>query len=170
MASIKTALGGVTAITLGGASLGSYAAREGTLVVNTTNLYLDAMISGTLTMGAAVSLGDCYLLLSASDATNITTPATGSDAAIVVPQLDKLGSDILGQPHPGCDLIFFYRINCTGAAAAAVIKYYVPIGVASAFDGNLPPQWAPVLVNCTGQALSSSATVTNYNGVSATSV
>ncbi len=87
MATAKTAYAGVVAITLTGTSLADMAAREGTLVVNTSNLYLDAIVSGKITTGAAVPTGNCYMLLSSSDATNISYPATGSDAEITIPRI-----------------------------------------------------------------------------------
>jgi hypothetical protein len=171
MASIKAALGGVTAITLTGASMPAYASREGTLVVNTVNLYLDAILSGHIVMGAGVPTGDIFISLSSSDGTDISTPATGSDAAIAISVIPMQWMNFLqtGQKIPGTELIFLTKINCAGAASGATIKYG-NISVAQAFGGNLPPQWAPVIHNCTGLVLSATASVTNYNGVSATSV
>lgn len=87
----------VTAFTITGTSLGSYAGREGTIVSNSTNLYIDLILSGKVTVGAAVALGNVYLLLSSSDGTNISYPATGSDAGITVP-IENLGSLQLVRP------------------------------------------------------------------------
>lgn len=171
MANIKASLATLTAITLTGASMPAYAGREGTLVDNTTNLYLDAELSGNITMGAGVSVGDIYVLLSASDGTNISTPATGSDAAVgiaVIP-FGLLGGLQMGQRVPTTGLIFLGTIGCAGSASGALIKYFFG-SVAAAFGGNLPLKWAPVLVNGTGLVLSATASVTNYTGVFATSV
>ncbi len=51
--------------------------REGTLVTNAVDLFIDMIISGFITVGAAAAIGDCYLLLSSSDGTNISSPASG---------------------------------------------------------------------------------------------
>lgn len=172
MATATQLYGGVTAITLTGASLGSYAAREGTLVVNTTNLYLDAILSGHIVQGAAVSTGNIYILLSSSDATDISSPATGADAAITIPGIAMAGLEtmLMGQIVPQTELVFLAKVACSGAAAGATTKY-ANLSVSQAFNLGglgLPPQWAPVIVNCTGQALSATASVTNYNGVKQT--
>jgi hypothetical protein len=171
MASIKAALGGVTAITLTGASMPAFASREGTLVDNRTNLYLDALISGHIVMGAGVSIGDIFASLSSSDATDVSTPATGSDAAIAISVIPMQYMGVLqtGQYVPLTQLKFLTILPCAGSASGATIKYG-QISVAQAFGGNLAAEWAPVLHNCTGLVLSATASVTNYNGVSATSV
>lgn len=171
MANIKEALGSLTAITITLASLGSFAAREATLVDNTTNLYLDAILSGKIRMGAAASAGDVYVLLNANDTSINLTPATGSDAAITVTQIDKFGGLQMGQKVPGTELIFLGVIPAASFAAAGDVKFLFG-SIAAAFGGNLPPKWAPIFVNCTGQALDSTGGnfVIDYTGVFATSV
>lgn len=157
MAVTKITYGSLTTVTLTLTSLGSYASREGTLVDNTTTLAMDYVLSGSVKMGAAVSTGDIHVLASSSDGTNISSPATGTDAAITIPQIDKLGSLSPGQAVPGTDLIYVGRVNCTGQAAAAVVKFDLGAVALPVFGGNLPLKWAPVFVNCTGQGLDGTA-------------
>lgn len=151
-----------------GTSLANNAAREGTLVDNTSNLYMDAILSGFVTVGAAAATGNCYVLLSSSDATTVSYPATGSNASIVVP-VANLGALTLGQIVPGTALVFLYTIGTMGVAATTAVGFE-NLSVAQAFGGNLPPKWAPVLVNCQGQSFDATAghTVINYNGVTYT--
>lgn len=167
MATQKNLYGAVTAFTLTGTSLGSYAAREGTIVDNSVNLYIDMEITGKVTVGAAAALGDCYLLLSASDGTNKTYPATGADAAITIPSIDLLGTLRPGDKVPGTELIFCCAIKTRGVAAATAVPFSAGF-VAQLFGGNIPIGGiAPVLVNCQGQAFDATAghTVLNYTGL-----
>jgi len=172
MANIKEALAGVSAVTITLASLGNYASRQSTAVVNTVNLYLDYEVTGKITTGSGVSAGDVYLLLYGSDGTYTSYPAGLSDAAITVPQIDKLGGLTMGQTCPGTNLIYYQRINTTGLAAGTAASFAFT-GIANAFallGGNIPPQWGLVVVNCSGQALDSTGGnhVINQNGVYAT--
>lgn len=159
----------LTAFTLTGTSLASFAAREGTIVANSTNLAIDYAISGKISVGAAAATGDCYLLASSSDGTNISYPATGSDASLALPARAIAALDSLqyGQQVPGTELIFLAKIPTNGAPATTVIPFG-GIYVAQAFGGNIPiGGFAPVLVNCQGQAFDATAghTVINYVGL-----
>ena len=162
----------VTAFVLTGASLADKAAREGTLVANSTNLYIDMLLSGKITTGAAISAGNCYILLSSSDATNISYPATGADAGITPGSLALASLELLASPYvppfqkvPGTELVFFTKLSTAGTAAGAAFTFQ-NLSVAAAFNGQIPiGGWAPVLVNMSGQALSATATVFNWTGV-----
>jgi len=174
VATAKTAYAGVSAITITGTSLGDMAARESTLVVNTSNLYLDAILSGFIYTGAAVPTGNCFILLGSSDATTPADPLTGSDAAITLPRIAWCSFGVLnfGDPVPGTGLVFAYKIQTMGRAAATKIGFE-NISVSQAFQMgglSLPPQWGVVLCNAQGQAFDSTAghTVINYNGVTQT--
>lgn len=167
MATQALLYGSVTAFTLTGASLAANACREGTIVTNSSNLYIDMALSGSITLGAAASTGDAYILLSSSDGTTISSPATGSDAGVTLPgaAIPSFDSLQIGMTVPATDLIFLMKLSCRGLAAGAVVKFN-NIYVAQAFGGNIPiGGWAPVLVNCTGQALSASASLFDYTGL-----
>jgi hypothetical protein len=171
MATAKEALTVPTAITLTATSLADMAARESTLVDNTTNLYLDAIISGFIYSGAAVPTGDCYLLLSSSDGTTPSYPATGVDASIIVPRNVWTALNMLsyGDKAPGTELIFLTRLRTRGMPAAAKFGFgNIAISQAFSLGGlGLPPFWGVVLLNAQGQAFDGTAghTVLNYSGV-----
>jgi hypothetical protein len=173
MANIKTALGGASAITITLASLGNLAGRESTLVDNTSNLFLDAELSISITMGAAAPTGNAHALLSSTvDGTLISSPATGADAALTPAQIDMLGAMKPGDVLPGTGLIYLGKLNTLGLAAAAVLTENFPSLAAILPGGNIPPKWGVVIVNCTGQALDATAGnhKVQYDGVYATSV
>lgn len=168
MATQKNLYGSTTAFMLTGTSLGSYAAREGTLVANSSNLYIDMEISGKVTVGAAEALGDCYLLLSSSDGSNISYPATGADASIVVPSIDLLGTLRPGRQGAGHRADFPAAQSRRAACRATTAVPFNAGFIAQLFGGNIPIGGvAPVLVNCQGQAFDSTAghTVINYTGL-----
>ena len=174
MANIKQALGGTTAITITLTSLANAAAREGTLVVNTTNLWLDAALMVYIQTGASAPNSDSFILLSSSidgTAAHTTNPATGTDAAITIGNQAMLGGEQMGQPHMGTNLIFFSKFNMsTIAATTQVVQNFG--SVAAAFGGNLFMSWAPVFVNTSGQSLGATAAnmILWYDGIYATSV
>ncbi len=157
MATQKNLYSSLTAFTITLASLGSYAAREGTIVSNSTNSYIDMSFSGKITVGAAAATGNCYLLASSSDGTSIDYPATGADAGITIPSIDQLGTLQYGQLVPGTMLRMIETINTRGIAATTAVPFG-PIWVAQAFNGNIPLGGiAPVIVNCQGQAFDATA-------------
>jgi hypothetical protein len=144
----------LTAFTITLVSLASYGAREGTLVANSTNLYIDLIMSGKLTVGAAAATGDCYLLLSSSDGTNISYPATGADANLTLPPVGmlSLGSLNPGDKVPGTALRFCLKIPTNGVAATTAVPFD-SFSVAQIFNGQIPLGGvAPVIVNAQGQA------------------
>lgn len=168
MATQKNQYGSLTAFVITLASLASYAAQEGTLVTNAVNLFIDMIISGFITVGAAAAIGDCYLLLSSSDGTNISSPASGSNA-VISPALniDLLGTLNPGDKVPGTELIFATRIKTRGIAATTKVSFE-PIAVSQLFGGALPPGGiAPVIVNCQGQAFDATGGhfAINYTGL-----
>jgi len=172
MAAIKEALSGTTVVTCTiAAAITNYAARESTQVNNTSNLYLDANLIVKIQNGGTAATGDSWILLSGGDGTNFTTPATGTDAAIVVPQIDKLGGEQTGQVHAGTNLIVLGKMNMTGLAITTSATAMFG-SIAQAFGGNLLPLWGPVVVNASGNAYGTTTanSLIWYDGVSATSV
>jgi hypothetical protein len=122
---------------------------------------------------SALVTGDIWVTLSSSlDNTNMSNPATGTDSTLVVPQLDKIGGEVMGQQHAGTDLIVLGKITCppTLATTGTVIANFG--SVAQAFGGNLTPYWAPVFSNCGTTTLGTTAGnhVIWYDAVFATSV
>ena len=175
MATQNLNYGSVTAFTITGTSLANFSAREGTIVTNTANKYIDMVISGKISVGAAAGTGNVFLLASSSDGTNISYPATGTDANITQASFGASGINALGQLQygqvvPGTGLVFLATIFTAGVPATTVVPFF-NIYVAQAFGGNIPIGGiAPVLVNCQGQAFDATPghTVVNYTGLTYT--
>lgn len=154
MADIKNAYGSKTTITCTLTSLANAAAREATVIDNTTNKFLDALLraktngqtggTGTLEVYAYSALGD----------TTYTDGATGSDAAFTAANI--LNARLVG----------IIKMNVATAVTAGAMS------VAAAFGGVLPDKWGLIFKNNSGAALSATAGdhVIEYEGVYATSV
>lgn len=128
-----------SAFTITLASLAAASAREGLLFDNTGTKYDDIMIElsvGCLTATTADEQG-VYIYMAASvDGTNFTSPALGSDAAII------LGTNAL-------KMAAFVPVP-VGVAS----MYYCNIpSVASIFGGNLPIKTAIIYYNKANGAL-----------------
>jgi hypothetical protein len=165
MATQKLLYTAPAAFTLSAASVVNGSAREGTIITNTANLYIDDMLSGKSITPGTVALADQYILLSSSDGTQISYPATGTDSTLVLlsaqPRaLASLDTLQYGQLVPGTSLIYAYKIPMAGVAVSTAIPF-TGIYVANAFGGNIPyGGWAPVLVNLTGST--NNATAGNF--------
>jgi len=173
LATIKESLAGTATLTCTLAlAVANYTSRESTVAVNTVNLYLDANLMVKIQMGGTAATGDSWILLSSSvDGSLFSTPATGADAAITIPQIDKLGGEQTGQFHAGTNLVVLGKMNMNGTATTATATCNFG-SIAQAFGGNLMPQWGAVVVNATGTAFGTT-TANNlifYDGVFATSV
>lgn len=138
-------------------SLASAAARQSSVVDNTTNLYLDALVggffktaSGTLGTSPVVSI----YVYAITDGTNYTDGATGSDAAYTM----------LTTPN----LILAKQVAIN---TAAVVAYFSPFSVALLFGGTMPSKYGLIVSNGTGLALDSAAGgALAYQGVQAQGV
>lgn len=152
MASIKTVYAASAAVTITLASLASdanlLAGREGTAIDNTTNLYLDYLLSGLITTGT-----------SPTDAKQISVyvGAIHNDTPLYPDVLDGTDSN---------ETITSAGIRDSGLKLAAVIStnntsdrgyYFGPISVASLFGGTLPPKFVVFVVHNTGVNLNSTA-------------
>lgn len=155
MADIKTKFGtnGQT-ITITLASLANNSARQSTVVDNSTNLFLDALVqmkiksgaSGTTTTGYV----NIYAFATVDNGTTYTENAGATDAAITL------------TVPPNALLIG--RINCV---ANATTYYSSPMSVAAAFGGVLPEKWGVIVENKTGGTLDSTGGnhTVKYQGV-----
>ena len=136
MSNIKAAFGSKTAITITLTSLANAAARESTVIDNTSNSFLDALLriqtngqaGGTATLEVYVysALGD----------TTYTDGATGSDAAFTA-------ANILN-----ARLLTIVQMNAATAVKA------MSVSIANAFGGILPDKWGLIFKNNSGAALS----------------
>jgi hypothetical protein len=157
----KIAYGTSTALTCTLASLASSltVGRSSLAVDNSTNLYVDAMLTVAVRTAAGALANDkaCYVFLYGSeDGTTYsgsTAEAQGTDVAVTLDNPTNMKGP--------------YTISCI--ASSQTYRLVVP-SVASAFGGILPRKWGFVLFNFTGQALD--ATEANhqktYSGVNFT--
>lgn len=174
MANIKAALGGTTAITCTLTSVAVAGSREATVVNNTANLYTDAQMMVKIQVTAIPNGGIWVTLDSSLDNTNFTSPATGADANITIPNVDVFSSEIQGQEHSGTNLRVVGKVT-PGTAITATGTIISNIGsVAQIYGGGnqLPPFWAPVFTNLLNAALGATAAshVIWYDGDSFTSI
>lgn len=174
MANIKAALGGTTAITCTLTSLAVGASREATVVNNTANLFTDAQMM-LQTQVTAVPNGGIWVTLDSSlDNTKFTTPATGADAAITVPNIDTFASEVQGQQHAGCNLMVVGKIQAPTSLTATGTMVANIGSIAQIYGGGnqLAPFWGPVFTNLFNAALGSTAAshVVWYDGDSFTSI
>lgn len=142
MANVATEYGTTTALTITLASLGDAAGRESTVVSNTTNKYLDALVTAQITTQNSGTISDPKAVFFYAYATSDTTPTypdnvTGTDAAITLDSPTQLR--LLGTIY-----------------VAAINTAYIsgPWSVASLYGGRLPSSWGVVAYNDCGTALS----------------
>lgn len=159
MTSTKEAFGSNNqSITCSLASLASASARQSTAVDNTSNLYLDALVSLKVKSGASGVSSSGYVAVYAygtvDGGATYSDGATGTDGAIT-----------LTSP-PNMRLIGIINV-----VANATTYYGGPMSVAAAFGGTLPDHWGIVVSNQSGAALDSTAGNFSvaYQGVYATS-
>jgi hypothetical protein len=160
MADVRTGFGTATNITCTLTSLAdsSTAGRESTVVSNTTDKFLDALVfgyiktqnSGSISAPSAVFV---YAYASVDAGSNYPDAVTGADAAITMnspTQLKLLGS------------IYVAAINTTYKGG--------PWSVASLYGGKMPERWGLVVQNDCGTAFSATGSdhQFKYQGIFAT--
>lgn len=160
MADIKQKFGTSNqTITITVASLANNGARASTVIDNSTNLFIDAMLFVKVKSAAAstASTGSVavYAYGTSDGGTTYTEGASGTDASITLtsPTNARL-------------------VGVINVVANSTTYYGGPFSVASAFGGTLPEKWGVILVNLSGATLD--ATGGNhsviYEGVLAQSV
>lgn len=145
-ASVTITLNNLAASTVG-------VGRQSTAVDNSSNLYLDALITVTLVIGAGTpdnDFGATILGFASEDGTNYSVPATGSDGAIDISTINN-GVWIGYIPME---------------TASTTYKAVFPI--ASAFGGILPRKWVIAVINNCNINLAASGNSITYSGVYAT--
>jgi hypothetical protein len=158
MADIKSAYGTSNqTITVSLASLAdsATAGRESTVIDNTSNVFLDALVTGKIkpqNSGSIIAPSAVYVWAYGTTDNGTTYPdtVTGSDAAITMNSPNQLR--LLG-------VINVIAINTTYIGG--------PWSVASCFGGRLPQKWGIVVQNDCGTALSATGGdhVFQYQGV-----
>lgn len=160
MADIKAKFGtNGQAVTVTVASLANNSARQSTVVDNSSNLFLDALVQAKIKTGASgtTSTGyvNIYVFATVDNGTTYTENAGATDAAITL------------TVPPNAVLIG--RINCV---ANTTTYYSGPLSVAAAFGGVLPEKWGVIVENKTGGALDSTGGnhTVKYQGIQNQSV
>lgn len=158
MANVKVAYGtNNQTITITLASLTTTSSRASTVIDNTTNLFLDALVMVKSKSGAASTSASGYLSVYAygtvNGGTTYTDNITGTDAGITLPV------------PPNAILI-----GTVTMVANATTYVSSMMSVASAFNGTLPDHWGIVVTNSSGGTLDSTAGnhVVAYQGVFST--
>jgi hypothetical protein len=141
--------------------IGTNSARNSTVVDNTVNLFLDALVGVSVKTAAGSLATSPYVNVYAYaivDGTNYTDQDRMASAG-----LD--GAFTLGGSPLNVKLIGTVNLK-----TAATATYGGLFSVASAFGGSLPPKWGIVIENQSGLALDNSAPgAVSYYGVSLTS-
>lgn len=156
MAVVKELLGAVANFTLTLASLANSTVgvgRQSTLIDNTTDLYLSALIALNIKVGTTPTAGGLiyvYLIRSNNDATPIADDNAGvSDAGITV-------------------------VNATPLGVIRVLDATTGANYREIFDtsqlGPLGAKWGIAIVNSSGVALNASEGVYSWRGVQKTVV
>jgi len=155
---INTAYATAATITITTDSLASSATagRESTVVDNTANLYLDALVTFKIVYpnSAPANHRGIYVFAYAYDGTDYTYPAAGTGDAAVT--LDDITTTAYQLP----------QIGFIPAVQNKTLKSR-PFSVASAFGGILPSKWGIVVLNYSGQTLSTGNTC-RYVGITNT--
>ena len=155
-ATIKSLYANAASITCAINSLASSATagRESTAIDNSSNLYLDALVTVKIVFPNSAPANDkaVYIWAYGWDGTNYTGGCTGSDAA-----------------YTRDDPTVLRLIGVVPIPTQNKTYYGGPFSVAAAFGGILPSKWGIVVQNYAGQTLSSGCTAT-YVGVYAQTV
>jgi hypothetical protein len=133
-------------------SLASNAARQSTEVDNSSNLFLDALLSVVLVSASSsvssTGVANIFAFGTADGGTNRTEGAGASDASIT-----------LADPS---NLLF---VGSVSIVANSTTYKAGPFSIAKAFGGVLPERWGVVIENRSGTALNSSGHSAYYQGV-----
>jgi hypothetical protein len=132
-------------------------------VDNTTNLYIDALIGGTIVTGSSHASGDTFELYAYGNYDTATsTDLSGGIGTLFAgaDQEETLGTDFTNQN--------MYPLLSILTDAASTTFHFGPISVAQAFGGVLPMKWGIMGRNAGTGALGSGSTLV-YTGVTFTS-
>lgn len=155
MASVKLAYGSATELTITLASLATDATqligRASTVVDNTSNLYLDYLLSGKITVGTSPTTGKeirVYIYASMNDTPTYPDSITGTDADKTMTSSGVLDAG----------LVFVQTIATESTSNR---EYSIrPVSVAALFGGTLPKKWGVFVTHNTAVALN--ATGSNH--------
>lgn len=143
-----------TTITCSVASLASsstfVAGRGSTQVDNTSNLYVDALVQGVVTVGTTPTINTSINVFVYGSNTSLATTnidtITGTDGAVTLTNTGNLYSSLA----LGASVLVL--------ATTSDIDYYIsPFSVAQLFGGVMPKYWGLYVTHNTGVALNATA-------------
>lgn len=151
MADLKIAYGTPTAITITLASLASSAGltagQESTAVDNSTNKYVDVLVSGKITTGTSPTTAKAiYVYVYGTwDGTNYPDVLDGTDSAETITSSDIRNSALV--------LAAVMNIDNTSDRT----YWFRPFSIAACFGGRMPQKWGIFVVHDTAVNLNSTA-------------
>jgi hypothetical protein len=154
MATISMSYSAAQAVTITLDSLATASYRQSSVVDNTTNKFVDALLGGIVVTGGSAPTDKTtidVLVYGTYDGTNYSGGCTGADAAYT--PADGQGDELR------------YLTSITVDADTAASYVFGPISVAQAFGGILPSKWGVVVRNGIGQALATTGHEVEFIGV-----
>ena len=154
MATLKATYASSASFTITLNSLGNGSARESTAIDNGTNLYLDAHVRVTVSVGSVSGSPQVHIYAYGSeDGSVYPDTVTGSDAAVTMEDPTVLRHAI-SIPTPTSSKAYESDI----------------ISIARLYGGVLPKFWGIVVVNLTGASLAGSGNSASFTGIHLVSV
>ncbi len=140
------------------------AGRESSEIDNTTNLYLDALVSGFVTVGTTPTAN-----------TTIAVYVWGSPVSLATTPIDTLDGTDSAETLTNTGILNALRAGAGVAMPAATTNVQYPVvefSIARLFGGWMPPYWGLFVAHNTGVNLFNNAANTNsfqYVGIKVTS-
>lgn len=157
MATATTNYSSNTAITMDLSALGSsatfVAGRESSQVDNTTNKYVDVLVSGSVSVGTTPTAN-----------TSILVYVYGADASLATTAIDVLDGTDSAETLTNTGILNALRLGAAinVPAATSDVQYFVlPFSVAALFGGVVPKFWGLFVAHNTAVNLRSNAINTN---------
>lgn len=129
------------------------AGRESTQVDNTTNKYVDAIVSGSVSVGTTPTAG-----------TTISVYVYGADTSLATTAIDVLDGTDSAETLTNAGILNALRLGASIVVPAVTsdVQYVVlPFSVAQLFGGVLPKFWGLFVSHNTGVALRTNVINTN---------
>ena len=146
-----------TTITMDLANLASsstfLAGRESSQIDNTTNRFIDCLVSGFISVGTTPTAN-----------TTITVYVWGADTSLATTPLDALDGTDSAETLSNTGILNALRFGASVAVPAATsdLQYvFLPFSVASLFGGAMPKFWGLFVSHNTGVNLRNNAVNTN---------
>lgn len=152
MSEVTTKYATATSITCTLTSLASAGWRQSNQVDNTSNEYIDALVSGSIQIGAPSADGTIEVYAYASLDGSIYSGGLGSSDAGIT-----WGTTGSTSVHGYAQLKLLEILDVDDTDDSEDVEWG-PVSVAAAFGGVLPPYWGVVFKNNTGASLNATGT------------